>query len=460
MYLKKLALLLILFLFPQTVVASNLNAELTTITQDLSDNVSIKIVSLAKGTDVFSKNAGKKLNPASVTKVVTAAAALAYMGPEHKFHTYFYITPDKDLFIKGEGDPFLVIENLKFIAQELKKRGLTYIRNIIVDDTYFSDYTAPGLSDKKSHFSSYTGALSLNYNRVRLKVAPSRIAGSPADVRADAGEEVTIKIDNQVKTSKRGTKTFIELLPPIKSAETEFVVSGRIPITSKKQETERHVSLPPLYFAEGLISILKEQRAYIAGGIYRGKQPKTAKLVYDYKSPPLSEILKGMNKFSNNFIAEQLLKDLGAIYVGTPGNTTKGVAVLKKYLSLLGITPTSHTLVNGSGLTYENRLSAEQITLVIQDMYKNKKAWPAFRDSLSIAGKDGTLRKRYRRGPLAGKLMAKTGTINGVRAIAGIVPAPNGKLYAFAILVNSNRNIWDFHKLKDKILMALATIKQ
>lgn len=451
----------LLLVLPHASSASlkGLQQDIQTITSDLTSEAGIQIVSLDRKEALFSKNEKAPLNPASVTKLVTTAAALKYLGPDFRFHTKFYISPQNDLYIYGEGDPSIIIEELKTIANAIRNKGVKNIRHIIVNDSYFDSYTSPGLTGAKSHYNSYTGALSLNFNRIRIHVTPARKVGETARVAANAGK-VTIDINNKVKTSRRRSGLNITFSPPRGEGEDLFAVSGHIPISSKARSFERHVGLPPLYFAQTLATILEQMGCKFSGSFYSGPKPKGARLILDHESKPLSLILGDMNKFSNNFIAEQLVKSLGAAYLGPPGSTAKGIEVFKKYLSGLGINPRNYTLVNGSGLTYDNRISAADLSKVIQDMYDHPKLWPHFRDSLSIAGKDGTLRRRYRSSPLYGKLRAKTGTVDSVRAIAGTVPSAGGETIGFAILLNGSSNISKAREVQTKIAQTIAEFKR
>lgn len=448
-------LLFIFLLIPLTSVASvsDLRDELSSITSKLSPEFSIKVVSLNSRQNLFRENADKLLNPASTTKIITAAAALAYLGPNFRFKTYFYINKDNDLFVKGEGDPSLVIEDLKIIAQQLAQKGIKYIRNIIVDDSYFANYTSPGLKGK-GHYDFYTGALSLNFNRLTVNVTPSRRRGALAKVVAGAGEGVKINVINKVESiSRRGYRLSIN--PPIDEKDDYFIVYGQVPAGGKTRSRWYNVSLPPLYVVSALESVLKNSGCYIAGKFYIGHVPTGARLVLTHESKDLSEILADMNKFSNNFIAEQIVKVLGAKFAGIPGTTAKGVAVIEKYLVSIGMQPNSYVLVNGSGLTYENRVSASQLVRVIQNMYNSPKLWNSFEGSLAIAGVDGTMRRRHRKTILYNKLRAKTGTLNRVRAIAGIIPKKNNEVIGYAILLNGS-SAANARKIQGEVALAIG----
>ena len=143
-----------------------------------------------------------------------------------------------------------------------------------------------------------------------------------------------------------------------------------------------------------------------------------------------------MNKHSNNFMAEQILKSMGAIRYGRPGSTEKGIRVIKNYLSSIGVPQNSYIIENGSGLSSKTRLTSRQLVNVLVDVYNNASIRPEFTASIPIIGIDGTT-KRWKISPaIRGYARAKTGTLAGVSALAGYVPMKNGRMAAFAIIAN------------------------
>ena len=438
---------------------TSLQENLDKLTAHLTDEASVFVVSLDTDDVLYRKNITSLLNPASTLKILTAAAALKYLGPGYRFETEFYLSPERDLYIVGKGDPSLVIEELRIVAAEIASIGFKKIRNIIINDSYFDGYTSPGLPEDKKHYNSYTGALSLNFNRGVIRVSPGKGIGDPAKVVFDAGD-TEIEINNKVTTSGRRTRTKIELLEPEVGKEDLFIVEGQIPQKSKTRYFKQHIFIPPLFVAGALKTLLEENGVTVTGKIWRGGKPNRAKLVLTHKSKPISEIGADMNKFSNNFIAEQLLKTLGARHVSEPGSSQKGVTVLKDYLKKLELNPARYTVVNGSGLSYDNRIDTVLLITVIRDMYHDQHLWPPFSDSLSIAGKDGTLRRRKSSKLLYKRLRAKTGSVDYVKTIAGIVPAANGETIAFAILLNGSKNIGQGRKLQTSILEEVAKFRR
>jgi D-alanyl-D-alanine carboxypeptidase/D-alanyl-D-alanine-endopeptidase (penicillin-binding protein 4) len=175
------------------------------------------------------------------------------------------------------------------------------------------------------------------------------------------------------------------------------------------------------------------------------------------QSKPLSEIVRDMNKFSNNFIAEQLVKHLGAVKKGLPGSTAKGIDVMENFLQSWGVPRGTYMLENGSGLSSSSRISAAHLARVLAVAYKNRSTHPDFIESLSILGTDGTMKNWHFAPELVGWLRAKTGSLANVSALAGYVPMRNGEIAAFAILANGFRKgKYSAHEAELMITQAIA----
>ncbi|MDP6931702.1 MAG: D-alanyl-D-alanine carboxypeptidase, partial [Myxococcota bacterium] len=164
-----------------------------------------------------------------------------------------------------------------------------------------------------------------------------------------------------------------------------------------------------------------------------------------------------MNKVSSNFIAEHVLKAVGAEVYGAPGTFDKGVRAVGVYLEELGFDDSEFRVMNGSGLSRDTRLAPHQITAVLLDMHRNRAVGPEFVSSLSIGGWDGTLRSRFD-GDTAGRIRGKTGSLDFVHCLAGYVDAGDGDVYAFAFLINDLRSRWPATRLQDRFMQALVDL--
>jgi D-alanyl-D-alanine carboxypeptidase/D-alanyl-D-alanine-endopeptidase (penicillin-binding protein 4) len=403
---------------------------------------SIQIVSLPEGKVLYEKNPDLALNSASNVKLVTAAAALRALGPDYTFKTEFYSDTliDRDgkirnLWIKGYGDPLFVTEELDSVVKHFLASGLRRIEGqVFVDDTYFDRYhLTTYLSDVgEKIYSIVTGPLSFNFNTIEIKARPgARLGDQPIIAIEPSTRYVTVQ--NRARTVGRGVKPLLEA----NLEETEnnaITIHGSIPRTIREVSFRRGILDPATYTGTVILETLEKEGVEIPASLKREAVPRNALLILTHSSPPLREILKGLGKFSNNFIAEQLLKTLGAARLGPPGSSAKGLEVLRSYLDSLGIRRDSFVLDNGSGLSKLTRLSAAQLIRVLKDLYDSPWRQEVI-SSLSVAGVDGTMGTKMKNSRLTGKVFAKTGTLNGVTALSGYA-ADGRREVAFSFLFN------------------------
>ena len=185
-----------------------------------------------------------------------------------------------------------------------------------------------------------------------------------------------------------------------------------------------------------LKTALIEKGVGVAGEVVSGAVPSNAQIIAKHLSPPLADILKLMNKPSDNWIAELIFKTIGAEVMGEPGTWQKGRQVVTEFLSEIVGNPPAHRFVDGSGLSRYNLLSAEGLIDLLVYMYQNFQLRPEYLASLPIAGVDGTLRNRMQ-GMYAEKILrAKTGTLSGVSALAGYTVTADDEVFAFGILIS------------------------
>ena len=280
------------------------------------------------------------------------------------------------------------------------------------------------------------GALSLNFNTAALIVGPGDTVGEPARALLETPAPGVIEIESELKTTARGTRRNIRLEREVEGSKMVLKVKGTVPQGSSVQRYYRSVPDPTAYFTAAFAAMMKQHGIKVRGHYIDGTTADDAKRLVQLRSPPLAVILMDTNKYSNNFMAEQVLKTLGAEVGGLPGSTAKGVDVVRDYLSSLGIPKDEPVLVNGSGLSRELYLRPTHLTAVLVDMAHDTRVGHEFAASLAIGGRDGTLWARFRDEDQVDRLRGKTGTLNNVHCLAGYVEAADGRLYAFAFLVN------------------------
>ena len=402
--------------------------------------VGIQVVSLADGTVVFAKNADDLLNPASNVKLVTAAAALARLGPDWRFETEFYLDGSMGerprLHVRGKGDPSMTTERLYQVAGELKHIGLREISDIVLDDSYFdTERLAPGFEQETTDrpYTAPTGALSLNANAVGVYVR-SLGAGVRPVVEVDPASDYFTVVNAALGSSSRARRSSVS--SEANGDRQRIVVRGTVPSTGEFVVWKR-IDQPPMYYGQTLRMLLEQRGVRVRGKVKLGNIPERAHLLHVAQSETFDLVLKRMNKTSSNFVAEQLMKVLGAETKGSPGSTAKGVQASEDFLGReVGIARGSYVLKNGSGINDTNRFSAAQLTRLVKTMAERFAIAPEFLSSVPIGGKDGTLKWRFEGVEVAGRLRAKTGTLENVSALSGVVQSAGGEAFAFSILVN------------------------
>lgn len=212
---------------------------------------------------------------------------------------------------------------------------------------------------------------------------------------------------------------------------------------------------PPAFAAARLDRALSRRGIPVKGAPRARRAPAEARRLAVVESPPLSRLVRLTNKPSDNFFAEMLVKDLAMQATGR-GTTAGGARLAARFARRIGGRPSR--LVDGSGLSRANRASPYRVTRLLLAMRKREDEFPAFFDSLSIAGRDGTLGPRMRRGPARGHCRGKTGTLSNVSAVSGYCLARSGETYAFSILMNGV-NPFGARKLQDRMLQAIARVR-
>jgi len=439
----------------------------------LRSPASVHVVHAATGEEVYAYKADRALLPASTMKVVTTAAALRTLGSAWRFSTEILHDGDLgddgvlqgNLYVRGGGDPTLVLERLWKLVQEVRLEGVREVRgDVVFDDTAFdNDPGIPGwhkkqdLEDGPAYFPAL-GALSLNFNTVALFVGPGSSPGEPARVELETPSAV-IEVQNHVTTGPSNGRRWLKLERQLEGSQTRFVLSGVIPARSSVRRYYRSVGDPTAYFTGAFAALCKQQGISTKGHFVQGATPAAAELLVRLESDSLATILQRVDKHSNNFMAEQVLKAMGGELLGAPGTTEKGLQVVRDYLDGLGIPEDDYHLVNGSGLSRQIEVRPDLLTAVLLDMHDDRLVGSEFRSALAIGGLDGTLRSRFRDDDHAGRVRGKTGSLNGVHCLAGYVDAADGEVYAFAFLVNEIRGpLSRARRLQDRFVETLLEL--
>ena len=400
----------------------------------------------------FESNADTPLKPASTMKLALSAAALSSLGTEHTFKTSVRASGWKgdvvgELAIVGGGDPLLTIENLWLLIRRVARRGINHVESIVIDDSLFEETVA---RQGQRAYQTAPGALGFNFNSVAINVCPAAAARRVGLVFVDP-TEAGFHIVNKVRTVEgRGVQVDASELPDGKG----YAVSGTIGVGAGCETVYRSVSDPRRYVLESVRHFLKKEGISVAPKSRFGLAAPDAVTVAEHRSLPLRDIVSGLNHFSNNFTAEQILFALGT---GAPGgklSRVRGLEQVRNFLISLGVSSEGMVIADGSGLSHENRLSARGLSLVLSKMSHDPKFQPEFESSLSIGARSGTLKDRQF--PAQGLVRAKTGSLDGVSALAGYVTTASGKKFAFALIQNGATSKENANRFEERFVAALA----
>lgn len=448
-----------------------LRSELNTIIDSGLDNadVGLYVKSMKNGDTIFERNAFQPFTPASTMKVLTAQAALLYLGSDYRFKTQL-LTDAKsavngvlqgNLYIVLSGDPTLTYEDLTELMATLKQHDIEGIKgNVFIDNTaYDQTFYGPGWEwdDKSYCYAAPISASIINHNCLTFKVAPSKVAGHPATV-VKSSKYFYPRIRNSVVTkSKQSRACSLKL-----STNTNSTID--LDGCMKKGGYEWGVSYVvvdiPEYNRALFKALLKRMDVDVYGTVTFGSATKDLSLVGKHESEPLRDLVREMLKKSDNIIAGALFKKLGQLYTGKPGSWENGSRAVANILEKkVGLQKSGLRLLDGSGLSPDNLATPSQLMQVLEYAYRHNSTSVDFVTSLPISGVDGTL--KHRLANIARKVRAKTGTISGVASLAGYVMTVDKEPLAFVIMINGAKAYgWQYRAVEDRIATALARYKR
>lgn len=375
------------------------------------------------------------LIPASTLKIVSTATALALHGPDYRFPTTLHLK-GRDLIIRGGGDPTLsssgpAVEFPAWLAA-LRKAGLTSIAgDIIADPSRFEEQRASDdwpWVDLGNYYGAGPSGLNFHQNAYDLTLRPGKV-GSPVKVVSTRPDLPDLTFKNLLRTASAGTGDQAYIYCP--PGGTQATLRGTIPAGG--DFTIRGALPNPALSCVTLFKRWLQQNDFPVTGQARvtwSSSPKSREIHRQY-SPPLSKIIKGTNHRSVNLYADSLFKALTAS--GTSGAAAHRTV---KHWRSQGVDTTGMVLLDGSGLSPRNSITARQLAEITRLALTGKHA-TTFRNSLPILGKSGTVARLGRGTPLVGKVRAKSGSLTRVKAYAGELTDRKGQRFAFALIVNN-----------------------
>jgi D-alanyl-D-alanine carboxypeptidase/D-alanyl-D-alanine-endopeptidase (penicillin-binding protein 4) len=437
----------------------------------------ILIADAETGETLFEQNSEKYFVPASNLKLFSTALALATLGPDYRFHTtlesHGTIAPDgtlsADLVLVGRGDPNLSNRKFPFelkeefdgppertlaeLADRLVAKGVKSISGDIVgNDSYFPRERYPSgweIDDMVWQYGAAVSAIVVDDNTVTLTLTAGQSAGDPVQAEL-APATPDFLVENRVATSEPGVKSDLSLTR--EPAGRSVIVEGTLPAKSAPRKLVLAIQ-EPAFHAAAILKRLLEQRGVAVNGVARAEHQRLPSAIEpavlaEHVSVPLSDSIKLVNKISQNLHSEVLLRTAAreACFRALPGAASlacfdlKPDAIFTEFCDPLyaqmGISPDDVIQTDGSGLSRRDLVTPRAIVALLQ--YARKQPWFApYYASLPVAGVDGTLEDRLKNSDAAGRIHAKTGSLEHVRTRSGYAETPNGRKLIFSFLGNN-----------------------
>ena len=439
-------------LFPQDDI-QNLNSRIDSVFSDQffqSTFMGIDVYDLTAKKDLYKRNEKLLLRPASNMKILTTSAGLLFLGPAYNFQTSLYYigqiingTLYGDLFVVGGCDPDFSTKDLDSLVSVIKGTGIHEITGNIFGDVSMMDSLFWGngwmWNDDPSTDAPYLTALDINANSIGAIVKSSKL-GQKANITLIPQTDF-FKIENFTSTVPADSPNTYSIDRDWIHRKNTLIFKGNIKnkvVPDSLQDTLMvNVYNPAKYFLTLMKEHLEENGINVDGKIYLSKIPNYAINLFNYKRP-FGNVITHLNKVSYNLGAEMTLYSIAAKYFGAPATAKNGIKMVDSLISLAGMNPSDYRIVDGSGVSHYNLITAQLILSVLKYMYYEKSGlFTILYNSFPIAGVDGTLKHRMKDTPAQNNVHAKTGTLSGVCSLSGYVTAKNGHLIAFSMLTQN-----------------------
>lgn len=405
---------------------------------------SVVIMDVTTGETLYEHNPEIPVHPASVGKIYTSAAALHYLKPEYTFTTRLMADSSPDakgivqgnIYLQAGGDPFMVPEQLYLFADKIVKSGIKgYTGKVIVDIGIWEDEGRPAGWPKNQLSRAYAAPVSpltFFFNTIVMEMSVPKGGGSALVSTYPAVSHIDISNTLSVQ-EKSKNQPVMDLLPD--NGREVMVVKG----TARPGYTSsfpRAINLPVEYFTHSLLDMIEQRGVKVNRELELGTVPAKARRIASHDSQHLRDVVRVLNMYSNNVMAEMLLRHVGGASEGWPGNTEKGLTGVKKFLEEIGCEASGFAMVDGSGLSRGNRVTGALTADMLTRMYQQFDIGPEFMVSLGVSGAEGTLRKRMAADPSYRMVRGKTGTVAGVTSLAGYLETKGKRRLAYAIFMN------------------------
>ena len=396
---------------------------------------------------VVSVNAARPMNPASVMKLVTTYAGLDLLGPAFTWKTSIAAAQPAvdgviagDLMVKGGGDPKLTIENFWLLLRGLRGGGVREIKgDLIVDASYFDVKPAdPGVFDREPlrPYNVLPNGLLVNFKAVKFQFSPSRVGGPITVTSEPLLPQVAVSQQLRATPGPCGDwRQSIRARVDDSGQSAKVTFTGAMPSACGQQAWYFSLLSNPEFVYGTFKSMWEEMGGTLSGHWRTGQAEPAAHLLASSESMPLADVVRDINKFSNNVMARHLFLTLSSEPDGGGGSEERSAQIVLDWLNSKGLETADLTIENGSGLSRIERVSTQSIARLLINAFASP-VMPEFIDSLPLVAVDGTMSHRLRRDVVAGQAHIKTGGLANVSTIAGYVRAADGRRFAVALFVN------------------------
>lgn len=418
-----------------------------------STHVAVDIYDLTTKESLYRKNYKSLMHPASNMKILTSVAGLFFLGPDYNFETTLYYKGeindnllDGDLYVVGGFDPEFSLADLDYFVEAIDSLGIEEINGNLYADVSRIDTLFWGegwmWDDDPSTDSPYLSSLNINMNSVDVFVIGTKV-GERANVVINPYSQY-FEIVNETVTVPPDSRNSYWVTRDWINRKNAIIVTGEVREKEKISGNEHPFGLnvvqPDMYFLTLFEESLERRGIKINGKKGNFWLPYSALHIRTFLRPFLG-VIKGLNKKSLNLNAEMVLYALAEKFFGKPATAKNGIKVINTLISLVGMDPTKYKLVDGSGLSRYNLVSAELITEILKYIYYNEpELFSILADSFPIAGVDGTLEERMKGKYTENNVKAKTGTLTGTSTLSGYLTSQNGHQIAFSIMMENYVN--------------------
>jgi len=426
-------------------------------------SIGVVVREINSPTTLIAVNAKQAMNPASTMKLLTTYAALELLGPAYTWRTEAYIDGklengvlNGNLIIKGYGNPKINSEQLWLWLRELRNRGLREIKgDLILDRSAFAleeTDAAPFDNDPARAYNVLPDALLLNFNAVRLRFIP---ANGKVNVFAEPSLS-GITLENRLSLKNQRSCAEWDNAIHIQLSGNSLRINGAYPALCGERDKPFGLLTHTRYFDAVFRSIWQESGGILSGSTIDAATPASAELFATHYSQPLSEIIRDINKFSNNVMARQLFlslsldknaptKNTAPSYRSneegsgngnsSPASVTQSEQILRNWINKKGFDFPELVIENGAGLSRKERISPNNLSLLLQDIQLSPFS-SEIEASLPIVGVDGTMKRRHDNCAVTTHAHMKTGSLDGVKSIAGYLQSRSGKQWILVFIIN------------------------